>query len=249
MKTIGIIGAGHLIRHTMPAMAKTGYRFIVSERGRETSAWLASHHGVEVSSNNQAIVDEADIVIIAVRPFHAVEVCKALKFGQRQTVLSFCASLPPEELAPHTNPARLVSAMPVVAAEFGESPTLMMPEDGACRTLLETCGPVLTLDKQEDFAPAATIACYYGWVQELIGEMADWVSASGVDPQTARVLVAQMTRASAATVLQRPNNSVRELVDELATERSNTLKGLEVLREADAFTPWKNAASALLEKK
>ena len=245
MKTIGIIGTGHLIRHTLPAMVKTGYRFIVSERGRETSSWLAGHYGVEVSSSNQAIVNEADIVIIAVRPFHAVEVCKALQFRPRQTVLSFCASLGAEVLAPHTSPAHLVSAMPVVAAEFGESPTLMMPEDAACRTLLETCGPVLTLHRQEDFAPAATIACYYGWVQELIGEMADWVSAHGVDPETARLLTAQMTRASATSVLQRPHDSVRELVDELATERSNTLKGLEVLRAADAFTPWKMAVDAV----
>ena len=33
--TIGIIGAGHLIKHMMPAMAKTDSRFLVSERGRD----------------------------------------------------------------------------------------------------------------------------------------------------------------------------------------------------------------------
>jgi pyrroline-5-carboxylate reductase len=78
--------------------------------------------------------------------------------------------------------------------------------------------------------------------------MAGWVSSHGVDEETARQLVAQMTRAGATSVLERPDDSVRALVDELATPRSFTLKGLEVLREADAFTPWKKAAAALFEK-
>ncbi len=247
-KTIGIIGTGHLIKHMMPAMAKTGYHFIASERGHATSDWLNRHYEVEISSNNQAIVDRSDIVIIAVRPYDAQSVCKGLRFKERQVVLSLCAGVASQELEPHVKPARFVMAMPVVAAQFGESPTLLYPDEASCRALLEPCGPVLALASEDNFAPAATIACYYGWVQELIGEMAQWVSAQGVDADTARLLVAQMTRAGATTVRERTEASVPELVDELATERSFTLKGLEVLREADAFTPWKNAAAALFEK-
>jgi len=246
-RTIGIIGAGHLIRHMMPAMAKTGFHFLVSERGRETSAELAEKYDAEICPDNQKIVDRSDIVIVAVRPFDAVSICEALAFADGQTVLSLCAGLPTSQLAPAVAPARLVMAMPVVAAQFGESPTLIFPEDAKCRALLETCGPVLALETEEAFAPAATIACYYGWVQELISQMSDWVAAHGVDPETARMLTAQMTRAAATTVRERPLTPTTELVAELATERSFTLKGLEVLRDADAFTPWKQAADALLK--
>lgn len=244
--TIGIIGAGHLIKHMMPAMAKTGSRFLVSERGREISAELAVQYGVEVLSDNQSIVDQSEIVVVAVRPFDAVEVCEALTFSDGQTVLSLCAGLPSSDLGPVVAPAVLVMAMPVVAAEFSESPTLIFPENLKCRALLESCGPVLALKTEDSFAPAATIACYYGWVQELISQMSDWVSAQGVDPEIARLLTAQMTRAAATTVRERPSTPTSQLVSELATPRSFTLKGLEVLHEADAFTPWKRAADALL---
>ncbi len=244
--TIGIIGAGHLIKHMMPAMAKTGSRFLVSERGREISAELAAQYGVEVLSDNQSIVDQSEIVVVAVRPFDAVEVCGALTFADGQTVLSLCAGLPSSDLGPVVAPAVLVMAMPVVAAEFSESPTLIFPENLKCRALLESCGPVLALKTEDSFAPAATIACYYGWVQELISQMSDWVSAQGVDPEIARLLTAQMTRAAATTVRERPSTPTSQLVSELATPRSFTLKGLEVLHEADAFTPWKRAADALL---
>ena len=76
--------------------------------------------------------------------------------------------------------------------------------------------------------------------------MSDWVSAHGVDPEIARLLTAQMTRAAATTVRERTQTPIDELVAELATPRSYTLKGLEVLRTADAFAPWKQAADTLL---
>ncbi len=246
IKTIGVIGTGHLIKHMMPAMIKTGARFLISERGRETSAELADLYDVEICKDNQYIVDHSDILILAVRPFDALTVCDGLSFPDGQTVLSLCAGIASSDLAPAVLPASLVMAMPVVAAQFGESPTLIFPDDPECRALLEFCGPVLALKAEDSFAPAATIACYYGWVQELISQMSDWVSEHGVDPETARLLTAQMTRAAATTVRERPQSPIDELVAELATPRSFTLKGLEVLRAADAFTPWQQAADSLL---
>lgn len=244
-KTVGVIGTGHLIKHMMPSMIKAGTRFVISERGRETSAELAGQYDVEASANNQFIVDQSDVVILAVRPFDALEVCDLLSFSDTQTVLSLCAGIPSSDLAPTVSPAKLVMAIPVVAAQFGESPTLMFPEDNRCRALLETCGPVLALEAEHCFEPASAIACYYGWLQELISQMSDWVSAHGVDPDTARLLTAQMTRAAGTAVRERRQTPTDELVSELATPHSYTLKGLEVLREADAFTPWKQAADAL----
>jgi len=244
-RTVGVLGAGHLIKHMMPSMIKTGFRFLISERGRETSAELADQYDVEIFSDNQSIVDQSDIVVLAVRPFDAAAVCQSLSFADTQTVLSLCAGIPSSDLGPTISPAKLVMAIPVVAAQFGESPTLMFPEDSGCRALLELCGPVLALETEDSFEPASAIACYYGWVQELISHMADWVAAHGVDPDTARMLTAQMTRAAGTAVRERSDTPVAELVSELATPRSFTLKGLEVLREADAFTPWKKAADAL----
>lgn len=243
-KTIGIVGSGHLIKHMMPAMISSSARFVISQRGRKVSGELAHEFGVEVTADNQYIVDQSDIVILAVRPFDAVAVCDLLTFSDNHTVLSLCAGITSSDLTPSVCPANLVMAIPVVAAQFGESPTLMFPEDRRCRAILETCGPVLTLEDEDSFAPASAIACYYGWLQELISQMSDWVSAHGVDPGTARLLTAQMTRAAGTSVRERMDTAAPELVSELATPRSYTLKGLEVLREADAFAPWKRAADA-----
>lgn len=245
--TVGIIGVGHLIRHMVPAMVRSPHTFILSERGRETSAKLAEQHGLEVVKDNQEIVDRADIVILAVRPYDALDVAGALNWRNDQTVLSLCAGAVGRDLEPVIAPARMVMAMPVVAAQYGESPTLLFPEDLACRTLLETCGPVVVLDSEDQFAPASVIACYYGWVHELIAQMSDWTAEQGVDPGVARQLVSQMTRAAATSARERIDTSPDGLVAELATPRSFTGAGLEILKEADAFEPWRRAAQHLAD--
>ena len=246
-QTVGVIGVGHLVRHMMPAMVRSPHTFILSERGRETSQALADQFGLEVVRDNQEIVERSQIVIFAVRPYDAEEVADGLKWRECQAVLSLCAGVHSEKLAPLVAPAKLVMAMPVVAAQYGESPTLLYPDDLACKTLLETCGPVVTLGSEEEFAPAAVIACYYGWVHELIAEVADWTTSQGLQPDVARQLVAQMTRAAATSARERIDTSVEGLVAELATPRSFTGAGLDVLRKADAFRPWREAAQYLAD--
>ncbi len=244
-QTVGIIGVGHLIRHMMPALVSAPADFLLSPRGEATAADLSHRFGLTVAGNNQEIVDTSPTVILAVRPYDALAVASGLNWRQGQTVLSLCAGIATADLAPAVSPASLVMAMPVVAAEFGESPTLLFPEDARCRALLETCGPVIAVADETDFTPSAAIACYYGWVQELINQMITWLIDRGVGEHIARPLVAQMTRAAATTIRERPDASVTELVAELATPRSFTLKGLDVLRAGHAFTPWHDAAAAV----
>lgn len=245
--TVGIIGVGHLIRHMVPAMVRSPYKFILSERGHETSAKLAEQHDLEIVADNQEIVDRSDIVILAVRPYDALAVAGALQWRKGQTLLNLCAGTVRRDLQTAVAPAWQVMAMPVVAAQFGESPTLIYPDDLACRTLLETCGTVIVLDNEEQFGPASVIACYYGWVHELIAQMSDWTAQQGVGPDVARQLVSQMTRAAATSARERIDTSLEGLVAELATPRSFTGAGLEILNEDNAFAAWRRAAQHLAD--
>lgn len=232
----------------MPALAKGGQRFLLSARNRATSAELARGFGAEVVDDNADIVRRSDIVILAVRPYDAIAVATGLPWRAAQTVLSLCAGVGSDELAPAAAPARLVMAMPVVAAEFGESPTVLVPDDAQCRKLLDPCGPVIALDDESLFVPATVLACYYGWVHELISTMSEWTAAQGLPEASARLLVAQMTRAAATAVRERRARSIADLLAELATPKSFTLAGLDELRGGRAFEPWRQAADSLARR-
>jgi pyrroline-5-carboxylate reductase len=246
--TCGIIGVGHLIQHVLPTLVKADARFLLSVRNREIAEAMSRRFDLEIVDSNQAIVDRSDLVILAVRPFHAVDAVRPLAFRNDHILLSFCAGVSAASLAPVVAPARLVMAMPVIAAAYGESPTLLFPDEATCRALLAPCGPVIPLEDEAHFAPASVIACYFGWVHELVSVMIDWTASQGLEPASARLLVAQMTRAAATMIRERTDSSPAHLVAELATPRSFTLTGLEDLRRGHAFEPWPAAAARLAER-
>ena len=242
---VGVIGVGHLVRHMMPSMVTSGRSFLLSARGKATAQALSQEFGLKIVNDNADIVDRASLIILAVRPYDALDVCRGLPWRADQTVLSLCAGVDNDALRQAIAPADLVTAMPVVAAQFAESPTLQFPANDECKALLETCGPVIVLDDEAQYPAAAVMACYYGWVHALIGEMTSWARAQGLDGDKARLLVAQMTRAAATSVRERSDVSVDELIGELATPRSFTGLGLEELRVRDAFAPWREAAERI----
>lgn len=246
METVGILGVGHFIKHLMPAFARTEFRFILSRRSQSVSETLREQFAVDVRDDAQSIVDDADIVVLAVRPFQVADLCEDLSFRGGQIVLSLCAGVNSSDIADLVYPANVIRAMPVIAAEFGESPTLLFPENDACRRLLSPCGPVLALRDEAEFDPANVAACYFGWVQNLIGVMADWTAEQGVSDQVSRALVAQMTRAAGTLVCERPETNVDDLVTEITPPRSMTGLGLDHLRDRRAFEPWREAADLLL---
>lgn len=246
MTSVGILGVGHLIKHMMPALVRSGNRFVLSARSADVVRDLQSRFDLEIREDLQAIVDDVDIVVLAVRPFQALDLCDGLRFRDGQVVLSLCAGLALGALEPVLSPARVVRAMPVIAAEYGESPTLLWPDDETCRALLAPCGPVLAMRDEAEFEPASVVACYFGWVQHLIGEIGDWSTDHGVSAQVSRNLVAQMTRAAGTLVGERSDASVAQLVAEITPPRSMTGLGLDHLRERDAFEAWREAADHVL---
>lgn len=243
--TVGVIGVGHLVSHLVPRLVTGDARLILSARSRRRSGTLAARFGLEVHEDNQTIADACDMVILAVRPADAVEVVRSLRFRPGQTLLSLCASVSLADLAPHAAPANVVLAMPVVAGEFGESPTLLYPDDAGARAVLDPCGPVVAAPDEAAYGQAAAIACYYGWVLHLMSEVTDWTVANGMDADGARLLVAQMTRGAATVMRERVAAAPEELVKEITYGGSFTGKGLDHLLKAGAFAPWHEALSML----
>ncbi len=250
MSLVGVIGVGHLIHHLTPGLmrAKSPPKLLLSPRKLGTAVALAERFGCEVASGNEEIVARCQTVLLAVRPTQVVEALRGLSWRAGQTVVSLCAGVTIAAMEPLAAPARVIRAMPVTSAEFGESPTCLFPADADVAALLEPAGPVITLAGEAQFESASVIACYYGWVQALIGEMTRWLIEQGIDPTAARRLTAAMTRAGATMVLERPQTPIDSLVQELCLPGSFTGQGLAVLRGRAAFEPWPEAADALLAR-
>ena len=78
--------------------------------------------------------------------------------------------------------------------------------------------------------------------------MADWTTAAGVEPATARDLTARMTRAAAGMVLEQEELSLEAILEELATPGGVTTLGLDVLQDRAALKAWRESCEAVLSR-
>lgn len=247
---VGIIGVGHLVRHLVPGLLRSGRKpkLLLSARGAAAAADLSGRFGLEIVADNARLVERSEVVLVAVRPFQVEEALSGLPFRSGQTVVSLCAGVPIALFERLAGPATVVRAMPVIAAEYGESPTCIYPENATTRTLFEPAGKVIRLASEDDFEAASVAACYFGWVHGLIGEVMAWMEHQGLAEPIARQLVAGMTIAGAKVVAERPGEGVENLIAELCLPESFTLQGFKVLQSSNAFDPWPAACQALLDR-
>lgn len=248
---VGVIGVGHLMAHVVPGLmrAEEPPEILLSARNADRVEKLSDKFGLSSTHDNAEIVKTCDVVIIAVRPFDVEETIAGLPWRKDQIALSFAGTVAHETIEKHVNRATAVVAMPVISAEFGESPTSMYPDNATVRKLLEPCGPVFAFDSEETFNVVRGSGAYFGWVQGLIMEMTDWMVDRGVPADQARAVVANMTRAGATSAGERSDVPLSELVNDLCLPGSLTGQGLEILRNADAFTPWKDAADSIYNRR
>ncbi|UCH51289.1 MAG: pyrroline-5-carboxylate reductase [Chloroflexota bacterium] len=100
----------------------------VSEARRDV---LKKKYGVKVVADNKEAVKGAEVVVLAVKPQELGKIMAELKgLLPQQLVLSIAAGATVESLSQGLNHARLVRAMPNMAAQIGEGMTVWTTTDG-----------------------------------------------------------------------------------------------------------------------
>ena len=108
---------------------------------------------------------------------------------------------------------------------------------------------MIALAADAQFAPGSVIACYFGWLHELIAQMIAWTESQGLDPAAARLLVAQMTRAAATIIRERTDASPAQLcLGACHATLLHPLRHRGPPPRARAFEAWPDAASRLAER-
>jgi pyrroline-5-carboxylate reductase len=247
---VGIIGVGHLAGYLVEGIvrASPSTELVLSPRNRMTSGRLAERYGATVAASNQAVVDAADLVVVATRPGDAFSACQRVVFRPGQTVISVAAGLSLRELAPAVAPARLARALPISCVALNESPTLLYPDLPEAHLLFAFLGQVHVLSDETQFTAASVLSAFYGWVYALFAETVGWAVRAGVPEQMARSLVLETVRGAADMALARPDADLAAMLDALATPGGITAQGLEVLQDREALVAWNEALQTVLKR-
>jgi pyrroline-5-carboxylate reductase len=190
MPALGFIGTGTIsaaILRGLKTSPLAGWPALLSPRNTElASALAASLPGVTVASDNQAVIDGATMVILAVRPQVAEAVLRPLRIRVDQTVISLIAGLPIDTIKSWTGADRVCRAVPLPFVQQRSDVTPVFPPDPEVLALFNALGRALPVEDLATFeiysASSALMGTYFG----ILETAEDWAVAQGLAPADAR---------------------------------------------------------------
>ena len=217
----GFVGTGAITRAMVEGLsaAEPAPAIVVSPRGAEVSAELAARFAnVRVAADNQAVVDDAALVVLATRPGDLRTVLTDLRFGADQVVVSVVAGVPVAELrtavAPATEVARTIP-LPSVAVRQGLVP--VFPPQPAALAMFRELGDVVALDDETAFDSFSAASAFAATQLDLLATVEGWLVGRGVPAPDASAYVRELIRGLSDALGEEPDRELALLAGDHAT--------------------------------
>lgn len=236
-KKITIIGGGNLGTAISQGLIKSKFckptDITVTKRNLSTLGELKSK-GVVITSDNNAAVKNAGIVILAIKPFQVNEVLNNLKhvLTLKHTLVSVVTGITIAEIEKIIEIRLPVfRAMPNTAIAIQESMTCLAFTNASeaqkenITSLFNCLGTVVVID--EKLMDAATVlgACGTAFAMRYIRANIQGGIEIGFDSKTANLIAAQTVKGAAELLLQNGTHPEQE-IDKVTTPKGCTIAGL-----------------------
>ena len=238
MSKIAIIGGGNLGTAIAEGILKSHFarpeEIILTKRNTATLAAL-KEKGVQVGSDNKEAVHEADLVILAVKPFQIREVLELLApsiQADRHMLVSVVTGVFIKDLyevVPVGTP--VFRAMPNTAIAIQQSMTCISYAHATVEQVSYVEGLFRTLGKvaliEEKLMDAATVlgACGTAYAMRYIRANIQGGIEIGFDALTASLIAAQTVKGAAELLLEKGSHPEQE-IDKVTTPKGCTIAGL-----------------------
>lgn len=239
-KTIGCIGAGNMGYAMMNGMAKNMENPIIfSQRNEEKLKKTEKELGIKGYVSNQDVVDEADIVILAIKPQYFKEILFPLHFRDEQILISIAPGFEIEKINALINSnSRIIRAMPNTPALIGEAMSAISfdrynyqeEEKEVILSIFTSFGEIVEMTESlmDAIVPVAGSAPAY--VYMMIEAMADAAVAHGIQREMAYKLAAQTIQGSARMVLKTKEHPGK-LKDNVCSPKGTTIEAVRILEK------------------
>lgn len=190
----GFIGTGTITQAVVTGMLRFGVPFdgiTLSPRNAAIARELAARDGrIRVCESNQEVLDNADIVCLAVVPQIAAEVLGKLTFDSRHHIISFMAGVSLDELRRLVRTTGTITrTVPLPAVAEGKGSTAICPADDIARALFAPLGEAVEVDDEAKFdalsAVTSTMASFYA----VLETQASWLVKQGIGYADARAFL------------------------------------------------------------
>ena len=235
-KKTAIIGAGNLGSAIALGFIKSGYlqaaAIHITRRSANKLEALSSKGFITGSSNTEA-TENADVVILAVKPWQIADVLSQIKpaLKKEAIIVSLAAGITLNDLSQTVNNHPLFRVIPNTAIAIGQSMTCISSQYASdndiavVNELFQQVGDVMMIP--ENLMPAVTViaSCGTAYALRYLHASAQGGVESGIKPADAIHLAAQTMKGAAELILASGNHPEAE-IDKVTTPGGITIKGL-----------------------
>ena len=245
---LGFIGCGNMGRAMMSGALDKGWttaeRVVIHTHRKETMDTLATQYGVAVADSNRALAENADIIVLAVKPNVYADVLTDIRevLTEGQIVLAIAPAYSIASIAAlvQNEGVRVARAMPNTPAQIGEGMAGLAFSDnmtGAERALVqsfcESFGKVAVVREDAMHAVGSVSGSSPAFVYMVIEGMAEGAIKLGIPAKDAYTFAAQSVLGAAALVLETGEHPA-VLRDAVCSAGGTTIAGVAAL-EASGF--------------
>ncbi len=243
MKTV-FIGAGKMATALATAIVKSGLiaadDITASDILPQARKAFTEHTGVNCVENVSALIPDAELLVLAVKPQVAEAAVRALpKITGKTLVISICAGVTLARLSSWFGSGRIIRVMPNTplmvgkgASCFAAGPQATAEDAAFAKRLLCTAGIAFQVAEGQLDAVTGLSGSGPAYVFELAKAMALAGENVGLAPEMSLELTIQ-TIAGAAEMLARKLGTPDSLRDAVTSPNGTTAAGLAVMKEAE----------------
>lgn len=245
---LGFIGCGNMGRAMMSGALDKGWttaeRVVIHTHREETMDTLAAQYGVAVADSNRALAENADIIVLAVKPNIYADVLADIRevLTEGQIILAIAPAYSIASIAAlvQNEGVRVARAMPNTPAQIGEgmaglafSDNMTEVERALVQSFFESFGKVAVVREDAMHAVGSVSGSSPAFVYMVIEGMAEGAIKLGIPAKDAYTFAAQSVLGAAALVLETGEHPA-VLRDAVCSAGGTTIAGVAAL-EASGF--------------
>ena len=245
-KRIGFIGAGKMATAIIKGLLKAELfdkkHIIASEPNEEYAHKIEKELGIKIVHNNREAAAQADIILLAVKPFVVKEVLTEIedRIDNTKLIITIAAGISSkkvEEILEKT--ARVIKVMPNTPALLGYGMSAVCKGEHATDEdfenvvkIFESVGKVIKAKEEDIDAITGVSGSGPAFYYYIIDEIAKAGEKLGLDYKTSLLLSAQTALGSAKMILD-SGTDPQQLITNVTTPGGTTAEGNKVLNESN----------------
>ncbi|KXF80132.1 pyrroline-5-carboxylate reductase [Enterovibrio coralii] len=241
-RTVAFLGAGNMARSIISGLLESGYpakSLIAVDRNPETSAKYRDTYGINANEDAIASANQADVVVLAVKPQDMETLLKSLQGvdWSSKLVISIAAGISCQRLSEMAGtPLKLVRVMPNTPSLVSEGMSGLYAPDSVSEAdrlfagqLMGAVGKICWVSEEAGInaviAAAGSAPAYFFRFMEAMQAEAE---RQGFDKDTARLLVQQSALGAAKMVVANPDIELATLREQVTSKGGTTAEALNV---------------------